>query len=318
MARSAGSNNPLQPMSVGSIVSAAFQLYRSRLKQYLGITWRATLWIGLAMLSLLVPILLLTVSIQSGNAWGLFALLLPVGVVLLIICSAKAGMNMAIVSRLAYGELVNQPEGVQAARRALIPRTWKFFWAQVLVNLILSMVNFGTSAVQVTLSAGAVFAFGAESIITVVVNIVVYLATLTVYLWFVARWAIPELPIAIENVGISQAVTRSWDLSKGNAFRILGVLFVAFLVTLPLYALSFVPFFSTLIAVAPRIALEDETAIIGLLTALGLSFLLFLLLNLFIVPFWQALKALIYYDLRARREGLDLQLRDRQNGPDLV
>ena len=29
-----------------------------------------------------------------------------------------------------------------------------------------------------------------------------------------------------------------------------------------------------------------------------------------IAPFWQTVKAVIYYDLRSRREGLGLQLRD--------
>jgi hypothetical protein len=29
-----------------------------------------------------------------------------------------------------------------------------------------------------------------------------------------------------------------------------------------------------------------------------------------VMPFWQSIKAVIYYDLRSRREGLGLQLRD--------
>ena len=30
-----------------------------------------------------------------------------------------------------------------------------------------------------------------------------------------------------------------------------------------------------------------------------------------LTPFWQAMKAIIYYDLRSRKEGLGLQIRDR-------
>jgi hypothetical protein len=30
-----------------------------------------------------------------------------------------------------------------------------------------------------------------------------------------------------------------------------------------------------------------------------------------IMPFWQVIKAVIYYDVRARREGFGLQLRDQ-------
>jgi hypothetical protein len=31
------------------------------------------------------------------------------------------------------------------------------------------------------------------------------------------------------------------------------------------------------------------------------------------MPFWQAIKAVIYYDLRSRREGLGLQVRDSRS-----
>jgi hypothetical protein len=30
-----------------------------------------------------------------------------------------------------------------------------------------------------------------------------------------------------------------------------------------------------------------------------------------VIPFWQPMKAIIYYDLRSRKEGLGLQIRDR-------
>ena len=30
-----------------------------------------------------------------------------------------------------------------------------------------------------------------------------------------------------------------------------------------------------------------------------------------VTPFWQAMKAIIYYDLRSRKEGLGLKMRDR-------
>jgi hypothetical protein len=33
--------------------------------------------------------------------------------------------------------------------------------------------------------------------------------------------------------------------------------------------------------------------------------------SVIVLPLWQTIKAVIYYDLRSRREGLGLQLRDR-------
>lgn len=299
-------------MNVGSLVSAAFQLYRLHLKSYLSITWRATLWILLALLCLFAPLVLLALSVEASPAWiGLMVLLIPVGIVLMIICSARAGMNITLISRLAYGELIQQPESVEAGRREMRPRMWRLFRAQIFVNLLLAVINFGTAMVQSFFTGIATVALGTNSPVAGALSAIIYLLTLGVYMWFYARWSIPELPIAIENVSSSQAVTRSWDLSKGNAMRVLTVLFVALLVTLPLYVLSFLPFLSTAIALASQVAADNRAAIISLFIALGISGLLFLLLNIFIIPFWQALKALIYHDLRNRREGLDLQLRER-------
>ena len=46
-----------------------------------------------------------------------------------------------------------------------------------------------------------------------------------------------------------------------------------------------------------------------------LYFVLLLALNIanaaLMIPFWQSIKAVIYYDLRSRREGIGLQFKDR-------
>jgi hypothetical protein len=37
--------SPIRPLNVGNTVSAAFRLYRDHFSPYIGITFRATLWI---------------------------------------------------------------------------------------------------------------------------------------------------------------------------------------------------------------------------------------------------------------------------------
>jgi hypothetical protein len=54
---------------------------------------------------------------------------------------------------------------------------------------------------------------------------------------------------------------------------------------------------------------DDSQIAVGLFFLVAIVFSL--LGNIFIMPFWQSLKTVIYYDLRSRREGLGLQLRDR-------
>ncbi len=76
---------------------------------------------------------------------------------------------------------------------------------------------------------------------------------------------------------------------------------VAFFVTLPLvFVLNYIPSLFL-------IKLEQGTVIYGIVYFISL--IGSLVGGAFIMPFWQALKAVLYLDLRTRREGLGLQLR---------
>jgi len=57
--------------------------------------------------------------------------------------------------------------------------------------------------------------------------------------------------------------------------------------------------------------LPGNTAFSAIATALGL--VLSLVGSIFVLPLWQAVKGVLYYDLRSRREGLDLELRHSSN-----
>jgi Ca2+/Na+ antiporter len=84
--------------------------------------------------------------------------------------------------------------------------------------------------------------------------------------------------------------------------------------TLPPFILAFVPGSVALFALIPQFqrGVSLETSVIFTLLGLfGVGGLLALVLGSLIIPFWQSIKAVIYYDLRSRREGMGLELRDR-------
>jgi hypothetical protein len=53
---------------------------------------------------------------------------------------------------------------------------------------------------------------------------------------------------------------------------------------------------------------DARTSIYWLVYAI--TMVISLLGGMFVMPFWQSMKAVLYYDLRSRHEGLGLQLRD--------
>lgn len=277
------SQSSIRPLSVGNVVSSALVLYRSHLKLYLGLAFKSLLWS-------FIPI----------YGW------------------AKAAMISAQISRLAFGELINQPETAKSAENHLKPRMWSFLGAAILVGLILFAINFGLSIASNILQLAVTAILGNNNSLAVLIGFVIILVTWALQLWFQARYFIPELPIAIENnVGAGTTIGRTWELTKGAGVRIQIILLVAYLITAPLAFIAAIPMFF-MVGYVISLGLQagsGSSSADGGATILGLilSFIVLLvLMGTLIMPFWQAIKAVIYYDLRSRREGMDLQIRDRK------
>ncbi len=261
------SSSSLQPLTIGNVVSASLQLYRSHLKTYLGIAAIAHLW-------LLVPI----------YGW------------------AKYAQLSGVISRLAFQELINQPESADTAKRQLQPLKWSFWVIGIRVSLWMLGVYLGAAIVGGILLAilSAVLGPAGAGIGMILLVVAVIVSLIRVY----SRLVVAELPLAVEaGVNGAQSVKRSWEITKSAIVRIQGVVLVAILVTLPLIAVfNYLP--SLL-----QIGMDPESSTYQMLTLIG--FITSLIGGTLVMPFWQALKAVLYFDLRNRREGLGLNLRDR-------
>ena len=279
------SRQPLKPLSVGNVVSAGLRLYRDHFKLYLGIAFRACLWA-------LLPI----------YGW------------------AKFSANSALISRLAFRELSERPETVTQARRHINPRMWSFFFAGILVILIFwgAMIGlsvlFGIVASVLPIQAMVMgFLFNPDPVkigIFLLLALVIGIALMFGYIWLYSRLSIVELPLAIENnVDATSTIGRSWLLTKGFVLRLVGIFFVAYIITIPIAAI--VQVVSWIVQVVFAAILSDSGFFGWLYFLLNLA--LFLGGLAFPIPFWQAIKAVIYYDLRSRREGMDLQLGNSLN-----
>lgn len=313
MSQGISPQNPIQPLSVGNVVSAGFKLYRSHLKLYLSIALISVLWILLPLIGLIfvgtVGGVIGAVS-QQPVITGLIILLAVLAAVpVMIYCSAKSALNSALIARLAFGELVEQPEGAKAVRNQLKPKMWGFWLAGFLVALIAIVFSVFNNIVQASVA-------GSENPVIATLVFILVLVSLTVQAWVNCRLFIYEVPLAIENEvrGGSESLGRSWDLTRGSAVRIFSITLVTFLITLPIFLLLFV------VAGILMVLLFQGSFQTGLSGAdfmpLALFFIfgiygLILLGLLFVLPLWQAIKAVVYYDLRSRREGMGLQLRDR-------
>jgi hypothetical protein len=268
----------MQPLSVGNVVTAGIRIYRSHLKACFLLALKAYVW-------LLVPV----------YGWAKFAAL------------------SALLSRLAFGEVINQPESIDSGTRHVNSKMWQFLVAGLLLFLISLgiIIGFGVVVGIITVIFAALTA--ARNIVTTVAGILIFLvaffAALIGMMWLFTRFYIFDLPLAVEdNIDATSTISRSWELTKGYVWRILGISFVAWLIALPLSIA--VQIVSNIIQAIYAVLLRENSpifAVVYFIVLVALSFTS----GAAILPFWQAVKAVVYYDLRTRKEGLGLKLRDR-------
>ena len=272
--------NPTQQIgsvSVGNVVSAAVRIYRDHFKLYFGLAFSAYAWV-------LVPV----------YGW------------------AKFSAISALISRLAYSEVIERPETVNDARRHVMPRMWSFLGAGLLVALIASGVLVGAIFVFGILAGilGTILGQNATAIVIfILLGIIVFIALIIGYIRLVFRLFIIEMPLAIEtNVTATSTISRSLELTKGFASRLQGIVVVASLVTIPVSIV--VQIVITILQTVLTALFSTDSPIFWLLFYFFITLPLSFASGALLMPFWQAIKAVIYYDLRSRKEGLGLEIRD--------
>ena len=122
------------------------------------------------------------------------------------------------------------------------------------------------------------------------------------------RTAVSVPAAMLENVKARQALSRSFDLTKGHAMRILLVFIFVLVLT---WIAAFIFQFPILLALRP-LTKQPQAVPVGLAI---LSHLGEFIAGVLVGPIGTIAFSLIYYDLRVRKEAFDLQLLMAALGP---
>ncbi len=303
---SPSSENAFIKLSVGDVVTAGLRVYRDHFRPYFLQALTAYLWIVVAfVLSILVILLIVGLGAFMGET-AVIGLGVLSGLGLLIpwaYCLAKFNAAQAVLARVVFYEVEEQPESLAAARIQLMPRFWRFLWANLIVSICLFMVFGAYALITVILSFGIVASgLSGDAGATAAILLMILLFSWIffggfLYLWVFSRLALADACLAMEpTLSPLNAVNRSWQLTKGYVVSLQLIFFIAFLITVPL---SIISNFGSFLALG--LGLSEEVATI-LNTPLSVA------IGALLIPFWQAIKAVIYYDLRIRKEGVNLSL----------
>lgn len=288
----------LRPLGVGDIVDRVFALYRTRPLLYLALSAvpyllfvLVTIGAGVLLVSGTAGLRSVAEALAQGDTPppGVFASILPpvAGFVLflviaaVVILSSQTAALVYAMSARYLGRSITLGEafgaGVRAAPRVIGTGLLLFLgiialWATLIVVMVLVRdVNGAPFLVAGCVLLGSVGTF---------------------YLF--ASTLVAPVVATIEKVGPLRAMRRSWALSDGNRWRIIGVQLLLLVLNAVISAVVSAIFLTTLIADA------------GLRTAAQQ------LTNAATTIAWAPVEwgtfAILYYDLRVRREAFDLQL----------
>lgn len=283
-------------LTVGDFATSAWNIYRQRFKSFLRISLQANLW-------LLVPV----------YGW------------------AKFCAGLGLIARLAFNEASARPEPLSDTRRIAEANQWNILLAGFLCFLIMGGVG-GAALLAGAILMGIVAAIaGVGDALSPAVGLIFgFLALVGVLLWFaglswlVARLFTIELPLMVEErPDPAKAISRSWQLTKSSAWRIVTITFVTGLLTFPI---GFILQIVLLVGAGLLAALGSSVPALAELAAVltfALNIALSIVPSILFMPFWQTLKSLVYADLRDRREGLGLQIaceerRAKVSGPSVA
>jgi hypothetical protein len=275
----------LRPMEYGEIFNEAFDLYKRNFPLFVGIG--AAVYVPYAILSALV------VHSQVMQQIVTLGFLLPL-----------MGTYAAIVKSLA-DRYLGEPVTIGGAWRYVLRRLLPYSLTWLIVGLLFGilMVGFITAGVFASRAQGA----GSAVIVSLVAIVLMIIA---------AFWLafLPSVMI-VEDRFYLAALRRSRELSAGNWWRIVVVSFCTFIavygVTIVVMAIFGV--FLGLEAVmtgAPGMANPSPTMrgwLIGFQLTYGL-------LQALLTPLLALPLVLLYFDVRVRREGYDIELLAREMG----
>jgi hypothetical protein len=293
-------SDPIGTLSVGNVINAAVSIYKSNFRDFFSLALRSVGWIVLAIVGL-IPVFVVALVI---NNVGLTVLAVVVWLGLFVFCLAKSMTSRGVVARMAYQQLINQTETLASASSQLANSHWKFLRLALWLFLVL-WVMFGVSLVasSAIVGIGAAIVTGIQNILGYILAGIFFIAGVVALFWIFLRFYsylfVAELPVAVERSGGLDAIIRSWRLSAPFSSRILMIILVAFLVVFPLSIIASIPGFAGIG--------QPPTSSIYLISQ-GLNLVLSLLLELFVMPFWQVIKSVVYFDLRSRLEGADLRM----------
>ena len=288
----------LKPMEMGEVLDGAFTLYRRHFGLFLRLSV-AVMWLPVAL-----AVYLRLRFAGSGPEQMIGAiqdhLLTGILVVLFVaVAYTLAGLlltagSIHIISASYLGRQPTLGEALSLGASRILP----LFLVAVGKGLLIFMIGIAGAV-----GVGILAALG--KVVGTAVSVLLVLAASCTLIWFVVYvacgYGLTTPVIVLEELSSSfDAFRRSWELTRTFKLKLLGLAVIAYLIA------NFVP--SAFVGgVGAYAALANPSLQPAVIVVSAL-------LPIVLAPILPCVFTLLYYDLRVRREGFDLQLLGQQLG----
>lgn len=274
----------LRPRTVGEILDVAFKLYTSNIRKLLIIAAVVFIPIGIIQLFVASGSGINTVDLFDPEAMAQGEL--PAGF------TGFIGGTLALSLISLIGTLFVQGASIKLFAGAFqgIDQTWQ------------ESVRFGIDKSLLILGTALLSALGSG---------IGLIFCLIPGIWLWTSWYVAIPSLLVEGTRPIAALTRSFQLVKQRFWPVLGVGVLAWLISQVVVQL--LGLVVSLVAVVPSIMEAAET---GTLDGgvYGASVLASSVASIVTVPFLAAVAVAVYFDLRVRFEGFDIEMLSRQSG----
>lgn len=312
---------PLRPLSIGDIYQGAFAAIKTNARTMFGFT-AALLGVVLvisiatnyAIINLVLPNYLSPNSPYAAAFTSLSGSFSQLGGSLLQVLATVllSGLIVVAVSRSVLGRVASSKEVWERTKSKFLPLIGLNIITSIISGL---MMIIGIAVFFVLLASVASTAKTETELfqglgITLVGLLILMVISALVSSYLSIKFSVASPAMVLENLGVFAAIGRSWSLTRGNFWRLFGINILTAIIT-SMVAGIFGGIAGALGAIFVVVGSSSpEDVIASLNTTYILTMVMSTIAQLLILPFTSSVNALLYIDLRMRKEGLDVELRN--------
>lgn len=312
---------PLRPLSIGDIYQGAFAAIKTNARTMfgftaalLGVALVISIGINYAIINLALPSYINTDSPYASALGSAFSAFSQLGGTLLqgLATVLLSGLIVVAVSRSVLGRVASSNEVWERTKSKFLPLIGLNIITNIISGLmfIIGIILFFTLLASVASTAKTETELFQDLGITLVGLLILIVAGAIVSYYLSIKFSVASPAMVLENLGVFAAIGRSWRLTRGNFWRLFGINILTSIIISMVAGVfggiaSVIGAFSTIVA---------SSSTNDVMEALSITFIIYMVMTaislLITLPFSSSVNALLYIDLRMRKEGLDVELRN--------